>query len=470
MSRPILFCFILLFFPLLLACGGAAPSAPTQQTEADSSSGTVAVSEKVETTETETGGEVALQASIATTVGQFELDVVNNATRMLYHTLWVLMDENVIKDQLSDYGFDLVGEVILGADHESLGIEIWGVESPPMSGGQAYVVSSGDKIVVAFRSTASDDGWEATLNVLTDIKAYPKKLSFIDDSAPDAKSYKNLKVHSGFHNEYLRYRERILEYVSQQPEKDIYVTGHSLGGALAVLNAFDIAAHTQRLVTVFTFGQPRVGGAKFRKAYEALVPDTYRVVLDGDPIARVPGLFLEYEHVGKLLQFDSDGSQLPPEDIRSSPYFETFDFPKHIQQAYHGALQQLHASCSGTETESTDQGNAGCLNVGWLAGAADAERKAAKSAWDAVPEGSIPWEGIPLGEITIEKIPVDSLPTDFPVIDMPAWEKMISAGDILIDNVPIDKIPLDKIPVDKLPIDKIPLDKLSKKAPKNPFK
>ena len=56
-----------------------------------------------------------------------------------------------------------------------------------MSGGQAHVVSSADNIVEAFRSTASDDGWEATLDVLTDIKAYPKKLSFIDDSIPDAK-------------------------------------------------------------------------------------------------------------------------------------------------------------------------------------------------------------------------------------------------------------------------------------------
>ena len=86
----------------------------------------------------------------------------------------------------------------------------------------------------------------------------------------------------------------------------------TMGAALALNiadNGFDIAVHTQRPVTVFTFGQPRVGGDKFRKAYEEQVPDSYRVVVDGDPIARIPGTLIDYEHVGKLLQFDGEGAQ-----------------------------------------------------------------------------------------------------------------------------------------------------------------
>ena len=84
-----------------------------------------------------------------------------------------------------------------------------------MSGGQAYVATTGDNLVIAFRSTVSDDGWELTMNVLTDLKAYPTTISFIADTVPKAKQYRKINVNAGFHNEYLRYRERILEYVGQ---------------------------------------------------------------------------------------------------------------------------------------------------------------------------------------------------------------------------------------------------------------
>lgn len=453
--------FGLLFLTALVlaACAGAPAAGPAEPAQGSST-----LTEPENTAGSDDTAD--LQQNITTAVDQYRNDVVNNATRMLFHTLWVLMDEDNIKDELARQGYQLVGEVILGAGHESAGFDIWGVESPPMSGGQAYVATNEKNLVVAFRSTASDDGWEVTLNVLTDLKAYPKKLSFIDDSVPNAKSYQQLKVHSGFHNEYLRYRDRILLYVSQHPDKDIYLTGHSLGGALAVLSSFDIAAHTQRPVTVFTFGQPRVGGPKFREAYDALVPNSYRVVVDGDPIARVPGLFLDYEHVGNLLQIDPEGSQLPLQDISATPYFQAFDFPKHLQRVYYRALKELHARCAGKDSQTI----ASCLDIGSLAGAAGAERRSAKTAWESVPKDTIPWEGLAVNEIPIEKIPVDSLPTEFPAIELPSWGRMIPVDNIIIDNVPIDQIPLDKIPVDKLPVGIKSLDKLSQKVPKAPFK
>ena len=397
----------------------------------------------------------ALEESIDEAVKEFGLDVATNAVRMFRHTIWVLADEDTIKEKLAENRYELVGEVIRGTDQEGGGVDIWGVESPPMSGGQVYVASTGDNLVVAFRSTDSDDGWEVTLNVLTDLKAYPTKISFVDDTVPKANKYRKINVHAGFHNEYLRYRERILGYVAQHPDKDIYVTGHSLGGALAVLNGFDIAVHTQRPVTVFTFGQPRVGGDKFREAYEELVPDSYRVVVDGDPIPRVPGMLIDYEHVGKLLQFDGKGAQLAPDDIQSSALFQLFDFPKHVLKSYYASLRELQSSCD----SSNSLANYSCLNVGWLVTAADAERESSRKAWQVVPKDSIPWENIPLDQVTIEKIPVDKLPTEFPDLKMPPWTKMAPVRKIFVDNVPIDEIPLDSL-VDKLELEDIPLDEL----------
>ena len=453
---------------LLTACAGSEPTAtPTPVPETTSPVAQVSLQEKL----------AALEESIDESVEEFSLDVASNAVRMFQHTIWVLADEDKIRTKLADNGYELVGDVVQGAEQSGSGIEIWGVETPPMSGGQAYVATTGDNLVVSFRSTTSDDGWEVTLNVLTDIKAYPTKIAFIADTVPEAKKYGKINVHAGFHNEYLRYREIILEYVGQHPDKDIYVTGHSLGGALAVLNGFDIAAHTQRPVTVFTFGQPRIGGEKFREAYEELVPDSYRVVVDGDPIARIPGALIDYEHAGKLLQVDQNGSQLPPDDIQSSALFQLFDFPKHILTTYYGSLKELQTTCDTSSSQESDS----CLNVGWLATAADAERESSRKAWEVVPKDSIPWEDIPLDQVSIEKIPVDKLPTEFPDLNMPPWTKMASVRKIFVDNVPIDEIPLDnldlediplddllddfsvdKLPVDKLPLDKIPFGKLRK--------
>ena len=55
--------------------------------------------------------------------------------------------------------------------------------------------------------------------------------------------------------------------------------GHSLGGALATLAAFDIRRHLQLTnIHVVTFGAPRTGNRAFAREYEQLVPDTWHVI------------------------------------------------------------------------------------------------------------------------------------------------------------------------------------------------
>ena len=95
------------------------------------------------------------------------------------------------------------------------------------------------------------------------------------------------------------------------------MAGHSLGGALATLGSFDIAAHTGRHVTTITFGGPRVGTAEFRAAFEELGINMYRVVMDADPVARVPGFFIPYEHVGRLLQLHNTGDLFKPDELNT---------------------------------------------------------------------------------------------------------------------------------------------------------
>ncbi|KAK2077296.1 hypothetical protein QBZ16_004930 [Prototheca wickerhamii] len=74
-----------------------------------------------------------------------------------------------------------------------------------------------------------------------------------------------------------------------RPPAKLFVTGHSLGGALAILAAADIRRrHPDLPMTVYTYGAPRVGNLGFVQEYLRRVPDTWAVVNDQDPIPRIP--------------------------------------------------------------------------------------------------------------------------------------------------------------------------------------
>lgn len=105
--------------------------------------------------------------------------------------------------------------------------------------------------------------------------------------------------------------EVIAEEVSEQDR--VVVTGHSLGGALAQLSAFyihrDLSPSEQRLAAVYTFGSPRVFGAKQAKHLDAESPyPHFRVVNGADLVPRVPPLLLGFRHAGRNVYIKRNGS------------------------------------------------------------------------------------------------------------------------------------------------------------------
>lgn len=68
----------------------------------------------------------------------------------------------------------------------------------------------------------------------------------------------------------------------------IYITGHSLGGAIAVLAAPDVKeTFVGSLAEVLTFGQPRVGNSEFANWYSGQFTNE-RVIHYGDLVPHVP--------------------------------------------------------------------------------------------------------------------------------------------------------------------------------------
>ncbi|CDP21091.1 unnamed protein product [Coffea canephora] len=118
-------------------------------------------------------------------------------------------------------------------------------------------------------------------------------------------------------------------YKSRGEEVSLTITGHSLGGALALLNAYEAAASFPGLpVSVISFGAPRVGNIAFRDELYQMGVKTLRVTIRQDFVPRMPGIVFNeslqrfddltgtlewiYTHVGVELKLD----------IRSSPYLK----------------------------------------------------------------------------------------------------------------------------------------------------
>lgn len=111
-------------------------------------------------------------------------------------------------------------------------------------------------------------------------------------------------VHEGFawNVEALYDEMRTSDVVSQwlRYGGDLALTGHSRGGALALLLATVFARQGSRARQVVTFGCPRVGGAEWRKKYHRLGLPTTRVENHLDPVPMLPP-FIFFRHVGRKL-------------------------------------------------------------------------------------------------------------------------------------------------------------------------
>lgn len=75
----------------------------------------------------------------------------------------------------------------------------------------------------------------------------------------------------------------------------IYVTGHSLGGAIATLAVPDLKEIFGNIHTLLTFGEPRVGNTEFSKFYPSVIKGL-RVVHYADIVPHIPPASFGFLH------------------------------------------------------------------------------------------------------------------------------------------------------------------------------
>ncbi|XP_047337147.1 uncharacterized protein LOC124940659 isoform X2 [Impatiens glandulifera] len=180
------------------------------------------------------------------------------------------------------------------------------------------------RLVIAFRGT-EQSRWK---DLRTDLMVMPTGLN-PERIGGDFKQ--EVQVHSGFLSAYDSVRMRILSLIKmavgfKDDDNDeqihkwtVYVTGHSLGGALATLLALELASsQLAKLgaisVTMYNFGSPRVGNKIFAELYNEKVKDSWRVVNHRDIIPTIPRL-MGYCHVAHPIYLATGDLKTPMENM-----------------------------------------------------------------------------------------------------------------------------------------------------------
>lgn len=139
--------------------------------------------------------------------------------------------------------------------------------------------------MLAFRGSYSVRNW------VTDATFLPKN--------PDL--CKGCYAETGFWDSWANVRDEILEQVktavSQNPDYELVVVGHSLGAAIATLAAADIRGRTEYpFPTLYAYASPRVGNHALAQ-YITDQGRNYRFTHADDPVPKLPLLVMGYVHV-----------------------------------------------------------------------------------------------------------------------------------------------------------------------------
>ncbi len=162
---------------------------------------------------------------------------------------------------------------------------------------QGFVAANNESILIAFRGTENLKDWKTNLKI---------KSVKVDMG----------EVHRGFHSAAQQAWSDTIKLALEEfrtNQQPIWITGHSLGGALALMTAAmlqfeqssDLNPHA-----VYTFGQPRIGNREFAgKCNQAFGNRAYRFVHNNDIVPHVPpiGFLFNYWHTEKSYYIDANG-------------------------------------------------------------------------------------------------------------------------------------------------------------------
>ena len=186
-----------------------------------------------------------------------------NATWMSEMSALAYWDSELTDKQLQGWGYSRVAEMV-----------------NPLTDTHAFLAAKDNVLVLSFRGTSG------LKNFLTDVNARRVRADWLEGS-----------VHDGFKSALDSVWPQIVSKMGPRgaQQKEIWLTGHSLGAALAQLAALRLTQEGYRVHNVYTFGTPRIGDSDFVADYDRrLGARTFPHVNHQDIVTRVPLVALGY--------------------------------------------------------------------------------------------------------------------------------------------------------------------------------
>ncbi len=172
-------------------------------------------------------------------------------------------------------------------DVEETVTELWRLnncEFVEADGTQCFFATTPDVVIVSFRGTEDLGDWLANINILSTTRTYGT-------------------VHRGFLGAFQVVEKRLETLMAPYRGRPVVITGHSLGGAIALIAAAEWHGKHD-VYWVHTCGQPAVGKRDFQEFIEKQYGDIYfRFVNNDDVVPMVPPF---YRHAGRLIHFGED--------------------------------------------------------------------------------------------------------------------------------------------------------------------
>lgn len=149
-----------------------------------------------------------------------------------------------------------------------------------------------DHHVLSFEGTQDVEDWIIDLQIAT-LSPY--------------KQYPDARVHTGFWKAYTSIQQRLYAAIQMYPIQHLFVTGHSLGNALATVASLDLAEELNLTsISMLGLAGPRVGNLEYASLFEKYVDSYYRITHAYDPIPHLPPMFLGFMHVGHEVYYPNN--------------------------------------------------------------------------------------------------------------------------------------------------------------------
>jgi triacylglycerol lipase len=160
-----------------------------------------------------------------------------------------------------------------------------------IDGAYGHLAANSKEVIITCRGTQPTD----INDLLADLDTIPKR------HGPGW-------VHEGFRREARKLLDEILAWMKIHRGKDVYITGHSLGAAMATYITQELEYAKHMWINLYTFGSPRLGNEPY--VVELRAPH-YRFVNCNDIVTHVPPSVMLFKHHGTLCYINFYGNIRP---------------------------------------------------------------------------------------------------------------------------------------------------------------